>query len=103
MDALVTLIGELGAQRDKDATAVRDALPLVIKRANEVQLEGAPKAERFAREVYCMRKLAAQEAQLSLDFLFCLLISTHCIDDMRASNPFVPLCAFSACALRCDA
>lgn len=87
--ALSELIAELTAQRDRDAAHVREALPQIMRRANAVSIEGVPAHARQERELFGLRQTAEQEATLSLDFMFCLLISTRSVDDLRTINPFV--------------
>ena len=53
-------------------------------------------AERERREIFALRKMAAQEAVVSPDFLLCLLVSSRAVDDLRATNPFVSVEAAEA-------
>ena len=86
---LKELLSELSALRDKDASCVRDALPLVLKRANAVPMEGVPRSEQRPREIFMLRQIAGQEASVSTDFMFCLLISSGGEADLRATNPHI--------------
>eukprot|EP00966_Prymnesium_polylepis_P272533 6296383-Prymnesium_polylepis.1 len=83
------LLDELSALRDKDAAVVRDALPLILKRANAVPVEGVPDAEQRPREIFKLRQLAEQEASISTDYMLCLLISSQGERDLKATNPYV--------------
>ena len=88
--AVERLLDELSELRDKDAAAVRDALPLLLGRVAAVPMDGAlPEAELHARQVFRLRQLAEQEATANSEDLFCLLISTEGLQDLRALNPYV--------------
>ena len=87
--SLHELLGELTAQRERDAAYVREALPQILRRANAIDLEHAQPHERLERELFSLRQTAAQEASVTLDFMFCLLISTRSVDDLRSVNPFL--------------
>ena len=86
---LKRLIATLSEQRDRDAAYVREALPQILRRANAIDLEGAPREARRDRELFSLRQAAEQEATLSLDFMFCLLISTRDRHDLTKVNPFL--------------
>ena len=63
----------------------------------EVAAEHAvPEERERARLLFALRQYAEQEATLTLDFLFCLLISSKSADDLRALNPYVTPAARSA-------
>ena len=102
------LLAELAELRDKDAAVVRDALPILVKRATAVPLEGsshvsASSARGFVtrvqlegsshdelrRRTFQLRQLAGQEASVSTEYLFCLLVSSTGVSDLRSANPYV--------------
>ena len=99
------LLAELAELRDKDAAVVRDALPILVKRATAVPLEGsshvsASSASRvrqlegsshdeLRRRTFQLRQLAGQEASVSTEYLFCLLVSSTGVSDLRSANPYV--------------
>ena len=83
------LINELAELRERDAASVRDALPMLLKRATAVPLDDLPSAERRERQAFQLRQLAEQEASVSLEHMFCLLISGSGAGDLRAANPYV--------------
>ena len=83
------LLTELLELREKDAATVRDNLRLLLKRVSAVQLEGAPREEQQQRQVFRLRQLAEQEVSASVDYVFCLLISSTAVADLRAMNPYI--------------
>ena len=100
------LIAELVDLRERDAAAVRDALPLLLRRVAAVPMSGAERegggaagggaagggaaeASTRARQVFQLRQMSEQEASPSSEDLFCLLISTRGLQDLRAINPYV--------------
>ena len=97
--AVELLIAELVELRERDAAAVRDALPLLLRRVTAVPVEGGEggqggegggaEASTRARQVFQLRQMAEQEATPSSEDLFCLLISTRGLQDLRAINPYV--------------
>ena len=89
--ALTKLIAELSGQRERDSALVHEVLPDILRRANTVQIEGAPADERWSRELFALRQVAEQEAKVSLDYMFCLLVSTCSVSDLRAVNPFISI------------
>jgi hypothetical protein len=82
------LLAELAELRDKDAAVVRDALPILVKRATAVPLEGSSHDE-LRRRTFQLRQLAGQEASVSTEYLFCLLVSSTGVSDLRSANPYV--------------
>ena len=50
---------------------------------------GAAEASTRARQVFQLRQMSEQEASPSSEDLFCLLISTRGLQDLRAINPYV--------------
>jgi hypothetical protein len=124
--AVEGLIAELVDLRERDAAAVRDALPLLLRRVAAVPMSGAERegggaagggaagggaagggaegggaagggaagggaaeASTRARQVFQLRQMSEQEASPSSEDLFCLLISTRGLQDLRAINPYV--------------
>ena len=83
---VLLLLEELTALRERDATVVRDALPLILKRANAVPVEGVPPSEQRPREIFKLRQLAEQEASISTDFMLCLLISSQGERDLKVTG-----------------
>jgi hypothetical protein len=83
------LLAELTELREKDAAVVRDALPMLVKNASSVPLDGVSGDELRKRLTFQLRQLAAQEASVSTEFLFCLLVSSTGMHDLRAANPYV--------------
>eukprot|EP00964_Phaeocystis_antarctica_P047478 scaffold27456_cov45-Phaeocystis_antarctica.AAC.1 len=113
--AVEMLVAELVELRERDAAAVRDALPLLLRRVAAVPVDGGEGGEggkmeggqggaveggkggegggaessTRARQVFQLRQMAEQEATPSSEDLFCLLISTRGLHDLRAINPYV--------------
>ena len=101
------LLAELAELRDKDAAVVRDALPILVKRATAVPLEGSSARgfvssrvrhtaqlegsshDELRRRTFQLRQLAGQEASVSTEYLFCLLVSSTGVSDLRSANPYV--------------
>ena len=83
------LLAELKDLRERDSAAVRDAIPMLVKRATAVPLEGGSTEELRRRRTFQLRQLAGQEASVSTEYLFCLLVSSTGVADLRAANPYV--------------
>ena len=58
-----------------------------MSRANAAHLDGAS-SER-ERETFVLRQLAMQAAHLSMEFMFCCLISSKSVEDIIAINPLL--------------
>ena len=91
LEHLATLSTALTDARACDAEFVRTALPLLLEKASAVGAAppSAPPADHAAREIFMLRQLAESERRAPLDLLFCLLISSSGLDDLRAANPFI--------------
>ncbi|KOO34742.1 nxn protein, partial [Chrysochromulina tobinii] len=85
------LLEALTAQRERDAAYVQQALPLLLHLTNFIVTDGAfdTEADARTREVFALRQVAELEGKASLDFLFCLLISSRSVDDLNVVNPFL--------------
>jgi len=83
------LLNDLSELRERDEAAVRDGLPMLLRRTAAVPLEGAAEGEAFERQVFGLRQVAELQACVSPEFLFCLLISSAGEADLIATNPYL--------------
>jgi hypothetical protein len=83
------LLQALRSQRERDAAYVQGALPLLLHCANLIVTKGDGAANARTREIFALRQAAELEGRASLDFLFCLLISSTSVADLRVINPFL--------------
>lgn len=87
-DRVRELLNDLADLRERDSAAVRDSLPLLVRRATFVP-PGSSLEDQRQRQVFMLRQLAEQEGSVSMEYLLCLLISTTGVEDLRACNPFI--------------
>jgi thiol-disulfide isomerase/thioredoxin len=83
------LLQRLEAQRKADMNYVLEALPLVGKVVNAVPLDSLAPDEERRRRLFVLRQMAGLECKISLELLFCSVISSKGSGDLRALNPFM--------------
>ena len=84
------LIRRLEAQREADMSYVLEALPLVVKVVNAVPIDALAPDEERRRRLFVLRQMAGLECKMSLELLFCSVISSKSAEDLKTLNPFMP-------------
>jgi hypothetical protein len=67
---------------------VLEALPLVAKVVNEVPMDALAPDEERRRRLFVLRQMAGLECKVSLELLFCSVISSKSAGDLKILNPF---------------
>jgi thiol-disulfide isomerase/thioredoxin len=83
------LLRRLEAQRQADMNYVLEALPLVGKVVNAVPIDSLAPDEERHRRLFALRQMAGLECKMSLELLFCSVISSKGAGDLRTLNPFM--------------
>ena len=83
------LVQRLEAQREIDMKYVLDALPLIVQTVNSVPIASLEREEERRRRLFVLRQIAGQECRMTLELLFCAVISSQSVEDLQTLNPFI--------------